>query len=64
MEKIAEAVNVLGEFCGVGDVENFAQLTAEKFDIAVLFSGSILAGGDVVERFFRRLKHFRRVFTR
>lgn len=47
MEKIVETVNILGEFCGVRDTENLAQLTAEKFDIAVLFGGSILAGGDV-----------------
>lgn len=47
MEKIADAVNILGEFCGVRDVKNLTQLAGKKFDIAVLFGGSILAGGDV-----------------
>ena len=47
MEKIADAINILGEFCGVRNVENLAQLAGKKFDIAVLFGGSILAGGDI-----------------
>lgn len=51
--KIADAVNILGEFCGVRDIEDLTQKSLEnKFgisqvDVAVLFGGSILAGGDV-----------------
>ena len=53
MEKIAESVNILGEFCGVRDLENLTQtdlknkFSLEKVDIAVLFGGSILEGGDI-----------------
>ena len=51
--KIAEAINILGEFCGVRDIDELTQTELKnKFgmsqvDIAVLFGGSILAGGDV-----------------
>ena len=53
MEKIAESVNILGEFCGVRDLENLTQndlknkFSVEQADIAILFGGSILSGGDV-----------------
>lgn len=54
MKQVAQAVNVLGRFCGVRDV---AELTPaalrgrfgfERADAMVLFGGSILAGGDVL----------------
>lgn len=50
----AEAVNILGEFCGPRDIpclekkalkEHFG---IEKADVFVLFGGSVLAGGDVL----------------
>lgn len=50
----AEAVNILGEFCGPRDIpcldgkalkERFG---IEKADVFVLFGGSVLAGGDVL----------------
>ena len=53
MEKIVEAINILGEFCGVRDLKNLTQadlknkFSIKQADIAVLFGGSILAGGDV-----------------
>lgn len=52
--KIAEAVNILGEFCGPRDIpclEKKALLDRygiEKADVFVLFGGSVLAGGDVL----------------
>lgn len=52
-EKIADAVNILGEFCGVRDIDELTPTALKnKFgisqvDVAVLFGGSILAGGDV-----------------
>lgn len=54
--KIAENINILGEFCGKRDID---ELTGEKLferynlsraDVMVLFGGSILAGGDVLAR--------------
>lgn len=51
---IADAINVLGQFCGMRDV-NFLNRSSllEKYDIHqadvfVLFGGSILAGGDLL----------------
>ena len=53
-KKIAEAINILGLFCGKRDV---AELTPkclkdkydiEQADVMVLFGGSILCGGDVL----------------
>lgn len=58
-KKIANAVNILGEFCGVRDVETLSKKALEdKFgisqvDVAVLFGGSILAGGDVFAEVMR-----------
>lgn len=52
--RIAECINILGEFCGKRDV---LHLTPEKMkqkynivqaDIMVLFGGSIMCGGDVL----------------
>lgn len=51
--KIADAVNVLGEFCGVRDIDELTpnalknQFDISQVDVAVLFGGSILEGGDV-----------------
>lgn len=52
-KKIADAINILGEFCGVRDIDALTKtelknkFNLEKFDAAVLFGGSIIAGGDV-----------------
>lgn len=54
MEKIAQNINILGNFCGKRDV---AELTKEQLktsygieqaDVMVLFGGSIMCGGDVL----------------
>ncbi len=51
---IAEAINVLGQFCGVRDVDYLNESSLQKkygfpqADVFVLFGGSILAGGDVL----------------
>lgn len=54
LEKKAENINILGQFCGKRDV---MELTAEQLyktygikqaDVMVLFGGSILCGGDVL----------------
>ena len=50
----ADAINILGQFCGMRDVEylNSAALMAKysipQADVFVLFGGSILAGGDLL----------------
>ena len=50
----ADAINILGQFCGMRDVEclNSAALLAKysipQADVFVLFGGSILAGGDLL----------------
>ena len=52
MAKIAEAVNILGNFCGPRDIDELTTAALEakyhipRLDLAVLFGGSILAGGD------------------
>ena len=51
---IADAINVLGQFCGMRDVDclNRTSLLAkygiDQADVFVLFGGSILAGGDLL----------------
>lgn len=51
--KIAENINILGEFCGKRDVSKLNQKELlnkygiEQADVMVLFGGSILAGGDI-----------------
>ena len=51
-QKIAENLNILGQFCGKRDVEELNQKNLhekygiEKVDVMVLFGGSILAGGE------------------
>ena len=53
-KRTADAINVLGQFCGIRDVEclNTASLLAKysisQADVFVLFGGSILAGGDLL----------------
>ena len=54
--KTANNINILGQFCGMRDVSELSQeeLT-EKYgikqaDVMVLFGGSIIAGGDVLEK--------------
>ena len=54
--KIAENINILGEFCGKRDVwelshENLEKKYGfEKADVMVLFGGSIISGGDVLAK--------------
>ena len=57
--KIADAINVLGRFCGMRDVaelngENlYRRLGFSRADVMVLFGGSILAGGDILAEAMR-----------
>ena len=50
----ADAINVLGQFCGMRDVERLdsaallAKYSIPQADVFVLFGGSILAGGDLL----------------
>jgi uncharacterized SAM-binding protein YcdF (DUF218 family) len=50
----AQAVNILGEFCGPRDIPRLekkallARYGIEKADVFVLFGGAVLAGGDVL----------------
>ena len=59
-ENEAEAINILGAFCGKRDVDELTPETLmEKYgiaqaDVLVLFGGSILAGGDVFAQAIRR----------
>lgn len=52
----AEALNVVGKFCGLRDVDRLNRSALlEKYgfgqaDVFVLFGGSILAGGDILAR--------------
>ncbi len=52
--KIAENINILGEFCGKRDIDEltgkklFERYNFARADVMVLFGGSILAGGDVL----------------
>lgn len=51
-QKIAEAINILGAFCGKRDVpfltqeELYKKYGIKQADVMVLFGGSILCGGD------------------
>ena len=51
--KIAEAINILGDFCGPRDIDELTTAALEakyhipRLNLAVLFGGSILAGGEV-----------------
>lgn len=50
----AKAINVIGKFCGLRDIEQLARSALlekygfEQADVFVLFGGSILAGGDIL----------------
>ena len=54
--EIAKNINILGDFCGKRDVwelshENLEKKYGfEKADVMVLFGGSIIVGGDVLEK--------------
>lgn len=54
-----EAINVLGKFCGMRDVDCLDRESLLKkygipqADVFVLFGGSILAGGDVLAEAIR-----------
>lgn len=53
LEKIADCINQLGDFCGKRDVENLTpgnlkeKYGIECADVMVLFGGSIISGGDI-----------------
>lgn len=53
-EQIADAINVLGDFCGKRDVESLTvhclqnKYAIRQADVMVLFGGSIICGGDVL----------------
>lgn len=57
--KIAENINILGNFCGKRDVDELSRkhlkrkYDIEKADVMVLFGGSIPAGGDVLAQAIR-----------
>ena len=59
LQRIADAVNLLGRFCGRRDVPelNRAQLQqrygTDQADVMALFGGSILCGGDVLAEAMR-----------
>ena len=54
MIKLADAINVLGRFCGKRDVQELTQERLQErygfsqADVMVLFGGSIMRGGDVL----------------
>ena len=60
MEHVAEAINILGAFCGPRDVDELSRTALQasfgvsRADVAVLFGGSILAGGDVMAQTMQR----------
>lgn len=53
-ERVAENINILGNFCGRRDVEALTvrslqgQYGLQRADVMVLFGGSIISGGDVL----------------
>ena len=53
-EKIAEAINILGFFCGKRDITELStkclkdKYGIEQVDVMVLFGGSILCGGNIL----------------
>ena len=60
MAKIAEAVNILGNFCGPRDIDELTTAALEakyhipRLDLAVLFGGSILAGDEVFAEIMKK----------
>ena len=59
LQKIADAINLLGRFCGLRDVPELSREAlrqrygVEQADVMVLIGGSILCGGDVVAEAMR-----------
>ena len=64
--RIAECINILGDFCGKRDVDELTKEELKRIygidqaDVMVLFGGSILCGGDVLARAIRQqaAKHY------
>lgn len=60
IEKTANYINILGEFCGKRNINSLEQKElAEKYnikqaDVMVLFGGSIMAGGDVLAKAMKK----------
>ena len=60
MTKIAEAVNILGNFCGPRDIDELTTAALQdkyhfaRVDVAVLFGGSIMAGGEVFAEIMKK----------
>lgn len=56
IQKIADCINILGEFCGKRDIPELTQEQLQKnygisqAEVMVLFGGSILCGGDVLAK--------------
>ena len=70
-EKIAEAINILGFFCGKRDITELStkclkdKYGIEQVDVMVLFGGSILCGGDILaDRKSTRLNSSHRSLSR
>ena len=65
-QKIAEAINTLGIFCGKRDLPTLTKEELQKkygieqADVLVLFGGSILCGGDVLAQAIKEnvAKHY------
>ena len=64
--RIAECINILGDFCGKRDVDELTKEELKRIygidqaDVMVLFGGSILCGGDVLARAIQQqaAKHY------
>ncbi|SEH33613.1 ElyC/SanA/YdcF family protein [Selenomonas sp. KH1T6] len=58
--KIAEAINILGNFCGPRDIDELTTAALQdkyhfpRVDAAVLFGGSILTGGEVFAEIMKK----------
>ena len=58
-EEVAQAINTLGQFCGVRSITSpdrknlMEKYGYEQADVFVLFGGSILSGGDVLAQAIR-----------
>ena len=61
----ADAINILGQFCGMRDVECLntkalmAKYSIPQADVFVLFGGSILEGGDLLAQAIKDRIHNR-----
>ena len=53
MTILSQAINILGDYCGVRDIDDLTQTALEQSfgfnqaDIMVLFGGTIISGADV-----------------